>query len=898
VRLALSIFASALLALTALAPGAGADPSEYGIESVSTEASTNQAGGHPDFTVSFALKRESGGELPATTRDISIDLPPGLLGNPNAVPKCSAAQLVSTDINDETNQTGCPQASQIGVSDVELFKNGSLVPLSEPVYNMESPGGDAVARFGFIADFYPIFIDAHLRSDDDYGVTVTVDGASALAPLLSSSTTIWGVPASEAHDTQRITAYEAVHCNGVPCTAPGGVRRPSGLVPAPFVVNPTRCGVAREVRVTAVSYALPGSPATKSAPLPPISGCGQLGFEPKLTATPTSHETASPSGLDVTVTVPQDETVNGFATSQIEDARVQLPRGMTIASGAADGLAACDAAQAGYKSRQPAHCPEAAKLATAQIDVPELPRPLRAAVYQRSPEAGHLFRIWLIADDLGAHLALPGDLEVDKQNGQISSLFLDLPQAPLRELELHFFGGARGPLATPDACGAYSTHFEFTPWSGGSPVGGDAPMQIDEGCDAGGFSPHLAAGSANPLAGAFAPFVTELTREADEQNISQVEITLPRGVLAKLAGVALCGGADAVSGDCPAASRVGGAVVASGPGPSPLWLPQPGREPITVYLAGRYGRAPYSLVVRALAQAGPFDLGTVVNRVGLYVSPTTAQVTARTDPLPQMLEGVPVTYRTIHVDIDRPSFAVNPTSCEQALVKANLTSSRGTAAAASSRFQVGGCAGLGFGPSLSMRLTGATDRGAHPALRAVLKTRPRDANIAAAQVALPHSEFLEQAHIRTICTRVQFAADTCPSGSVYGHAKAFTPLLARPLEGPVYLRSSSHTLPDLVVALRGQVDFDLVGRIDSVRGGLRTTFARTPDAAVTKFVLTMQGGAKGLLVNSRNLCQAQSRSTVLLDGQNGKSIERHPLLQNDCSGSSGRGKRTSRTESR
>ena len=156
---------------------------------------------------------------------------------------------------------------------------------------------------------------------------------------------------------------------------------------------------------------------------------------------------------------------------------------------------------------------------------------------------------------------------------------------------------------------------------------------------------------------------------------------------------------------------------------------------------------------------------------------------------------------------------------------------------------------------------------------------------------LPHSEFIEQEHINNPCTRVQFALNHCPLGSIYGIAKAFTPLLDEPLEGPVYLRSSNNLLPDLVVDLHGQVDVELVGRIDSVKGRIRTSFESVPDAPVTKFILQMQGGKKGLIVNSRNLCASKNRAAVQFTGQNGKRHDFRPVVKADCKGKKGKGKK-------
>jgi len=322
--------------------------------------------------------------------------------------------------------------------------------------------------------------------------------------------------------------------------------------------------------------------------------------------------------------------------------------------------------------------------------------------------------------------------------------------------------------------------------------------------------------------------------------------------------------------------------VASGPGPAPLWLPQPGKSPTAVYLSGPYKGAPYSLVVKVPAQAGPFDLGVVATRAAIHVDPNTAEVTVVSDPLPQILSGVPVTYRHIHVEVSRPEFALNPTNCSPMAVKAKVLSNQGAVATPQSRFQVGGCADLAFEPRLSLRLYGKTNRSAHPKLKAVLKARPGDANFTRAQVALPRSIFLDQSHIKTVCTRVQFAADACPEDSVYGKVRAVTPLLDEPLEGLVYLRSSSNLLPDLVAALRGQVSFNLVGRIDSVRGGIRSTFENVPDAPVSSFELEFQGGSKSLLEVSRNLCKRPGRADLAFDAQNGLRYNQRLPLKTGC----------------
>jgi hypothetical protein len=877
----------ALLLMAAALPALATAATEFGFRpgSVGVSESSTVAGAHPDLTVEFEMNSEENGEPVATTDNIKIAMPAGLTGNPNTVAHCTLLQLMNTDVESPGNESSCPPDSQVGVTEVILFnQNGGTQSLVEPIFNMEPPNdGHTVARLGFYAKFFPTLANIRLRSDGDYGLTTSIEGIGSFIPLLSATTTIWGVPADKSHDPLRITPYEALACGGSPCTAPGGEPRESGLVPAPFLSNATRCGVPQHFELSAISYAEPNLTSTESIDLPGLTGCGKLGFAPSFSAVPTSREAAAPTGLDVDLSVPQDETVGGRSSSQLRDAKVVLPRGMTIATGAADGLASCSAQQAGYKSTESAHCPAAAKIGTAEIDVPELSRVIEGSVYQRTPEPGHLFRIWLTADELGIHLALPGEIELNPDNGQITSLFLETPQAPVRDFKLHFKSGPRAPLANPSRCGQYQTAYEFTPWNGGAPVLGEAPMTIDQGCAGGGFDPKLSAGSTRSIAGAFAPFLTQLTRQAAEQNISGVEVTLPRGVLAKLAGVPLCDAAAAGLGACADSTQIGAINVAAGPGPSPLWLPQPGKPPTAVYLAGPYKGAPYSLVIKVPAQAGPFDLGDVVTRAGIYVDPETVQATVRSDPLPQFLQGVPVSYRTIQIGIDRQGFAVNPTNCAKKGTTAVMTSAQGASASATSPFQVGECQRLPFKPKLSLRLKGKSNRGAHPSLRAILTMPPRSANIARASVALPSTEFIDQAHFRTICTRVQFAADQCPAGSTYGQATATSPLLGYPVHGPVYLRSGPHKLPDLALRLRGpgsqSIEAVVTARVDSVNGGLRTTFESVPDVPISKVVVSMQGGHKGLFQNSTNICREPHRATVGFTAQSGKTNDFKTPLQ-------------------
>jgi len=876
----LAILASAIFAVSASAAG---EFEKFAVESASASLSTTQAGAHADLTTTFSLTRTEGGVPYGRTRDVEVVLPPGMIGNPQVLPRCTA-----TELGARNEESECPVASQVGITEVRVIEPTSAVFL-EPVYSMKPPAGsDIVARFGFYAALWPAFINVRV-DPTDYSLVASIEGAPSIAGLLEATTTIWGVPAAPSHDGLRLTPLEAIE-HEVP---PGG--RAAGLPEAPFLSNPTDCSLQRHLTVTARSYQLPDSPSRLTVPFPQITGCGKLNFSPAFSVAPTNPEAAAPTGIDATLRIPQDESPGSLATSTMRGATVTLPDGMAINPAAGDGLEACSAEQVDFGQNKASACPEAAKIGSVEIEVPALEETLHGAVYQRTPEPGHLFRFWLVTDEQGVHLKLPAEIEANSLTGQVTTHFDGIPaldgnpQVPFSELRLHVFGGPRAPLSTPDHCGSFQTHFSFLPWSGKPAVVGDAPMQITSGCGKGGFKPGLSAGTLSTEGGEYSPFSFTLTRSDGEANPQTIALHMPQGLLAKLGGVPLCSDDAAQSGDCPADAKIGSVTASAGVGGAPLWIPQPGKAPTAAYLAGPYKGAPYSVVSVVPAQAGPFDLGTVVNRAGIEVDPETALATVKTDPLPQILQGVPVSYRTIHVGVDRKDFTLNPTSCARKQIAATVTAANGTTAEPVDGFQATDCAKLPYGPELKLAFKGSTKRTGNPAVQAVLTQNPHQANTRAATVLLPASEFIDNAHINFPCTRVQFNAGNCPKASILGHAKAVSPLLSKPLTGPVYFRSNGgdRELPDLVADLRGQIHITLVGYIDSVRVGaesarVRTRFAHVPDAPVTKFTMNLFGGRRGLIENSIDLCRSPRRAEFRFEAQNGKNRLTRPRVKTRC----------------
>jgi hypothetical protein len=861
---------------------------ELGTETSILGAPSRQAGAHPDFhiQVRVPMTEVNGLKTPdGSLRDIKVTLPAGMVGNPTAVGTCAPGQLVG-------GAGGafpvCPVASQIGTAKMILssaFTSSGEDFVETQLYNMETTEGPAVFGLNFLGAVALIRGQVDPR---DYRVSTITAHISQGLPLLGVDLTIWGVPGDPSHDAKRVNTREEAFSVPTPSPSPR----------VPFMTSPTSCPVGPvATEVEADSWENPGAFSVASVSsdmngIPfQIEGCERLGFDPKVTIAATSHRALSPTGVDVHIEVPQSEAPDGLATAQVKKTVVTLPQGFAISSSAAAGQAACSQAEIGIGTNDPPTCPASSKLGAVRIKTPLLKEELEGGVYlaqQKSNPFGSDYAMYIAAKGPGFYLKLSGKIEADPVTGQVTTIFDNQPQLPYEDLTLTLRGGSNAPLVAP-ACGSYMAKVQMTSWASSEPVELESPLSVNEGCSDGTFSPGLKAGTKNPVGGSFSPFVLQVTRQDGEQNLSKIQATLPPGLLAKLSGVPLCSDAQAATGDCPSGSQVGRTVVGVGAGSNPIYVPEAGKSPTAVYLAGPYKDAPYSLVVKVPAQAGPFDLGTVVVRNALKVDPFTTQVTAESDPLPQILEGIPISYRDVRVEVDRPDFTVNPTNCSQFAVTSSLTSATGQTASPKAPFAAANCERLAFKPHLKLQLKGSTKRTGQPALKAVL-TYPQKgayANIARAQVSLPGSEFLEQTNLNKTCTRPVLLEGNCPKSAVYGRAKAWSPLLEKPLEGPVYLVGGfGYQLPALVADLGGQIRVILKGKIDSGRDhGLRTTFETVPDARVSRFVLQMKGGKKyGLLINSEDICEKPQKLKAAFTAQNGKTDTFEQKIATGCGG--------------
>jgi hypothetical protein len=866
-----------------------------------------QAGAHPygaiaALHVNTRLAADGRILTSGDLRDSRVDLPPGFVGNPLITKRCPQNALV-----DEGNGLCNHSESQIGDIQVMLRKFGGLIPqeLQAAIDNDVPPKGYPAQFTGIFTGVVPQGIVASLRSDEDFGV-------SALAPNVSNLEKVYGA---------------IVFLHGFPAGAAG----------KPFFSNPTNCneGVA-EGRSPAVKSStrswIVGDVFSNALvdPQPLVVGCNLLDFKPEFTFQPSTERAATGTAGTALLSIDQSALTDPdrLATAHLKKSVVALPEGVVLNPAAADGLQACSTQQIGLKGTgfpEPnpirfdmSHpsCPDGSKIGTAEVVTPLLDAPLAGTVYLAAQDDNpfkSLLAMYLVVDDeqTGTLLKLPGLVSPDASTGQLTATFDNNPQLPFSSLKLNFRGsGPRSTLATPDICGKYTTKGTFTPWSApesGPPAQTEDSFNITTGVGGSASCPQtkaqrtfalgFEAGTTNPVAGGHSPFTLRITRPDGNQELNTVSVSTPPGFAATLKGVDICsdaavaaagaasrtGKAEMQNPSCPASSQVGTTTIGAGVGSNPFYV-KTGK----VYLTGPFKGAPLSFAFIVPAVAGPFDLGVQVVRTALRVNPVNAQITAESDPIPQILKGIPLQIRDVRVDIDRPGFALNPTNCEAMAVSGQVTGGSGAVANLSNRFQVGNCEALGFKPDLTLQLHGGTKRGKYQRVIATVTAREGDASLSRAAVTFPHSAFLAQEHLDKVCTRIQFAAKACPAGSIYGYARGITPLLDESVQGPVYLRSNpEHELPDLVAALRGPdrlpIEVELQIRTDSKDGGIRNTVDIVPDVPVSMFTMEIKGGKHALIVNSRDLCKGKKqKATVRFNAQNGKVRNFRTVVKNDC----------------
>jgi uncharacterized repeat protein (TIGR01451 family) len=761
-------------------------------------------------------------------RDVVVDLPLGFVGSALSTPTCTLAELSSS--------SGCPSATRVGHI---LSEPTGAASVDSAIFNLVPEHGDA-AEFGYVDRLSTSHV-LHARvvdSSQGYVLQVTASEVPEVN-LASVTTTFFGNPAAKdgSGDAAAALFTNPSSCSGEPLTTTAYVdswNDPGGFTAegTPDLGNPAWKEVTTE------------SPA--------VTECNLLQFNPTVSVQPETTAADSPTGLNFELKMPSNEEPAGLATPPIRNATVTLPAGVSINPGAADGLQACSPAQIALGSVSEPACPEASKIGTVEATTPLLPGSLPGSIFvatQNENPFDTLLAGYIVINDplTDIVIKLPGKISLDSQTGQITGSFDDNPQFPVNDLKLHFFGGARGVLATPEACGSFQTTGDLSPWS--APDSGPDAMfsdsfAITSGCVSG-FSPQFMAGAANSQAGAYSPVTLSFSRSDTDQQLQAINATFPPGLLAKLAGVTQCSNADASAGTCPASSQIGTVMTGVGPGSHQLFLPG------QLYLTGPYEGAPFGEVAVVPAIAGPFNLGDVVVRGAIRVSPTTAQVSVSSDPFPTIVDGIPTRLRKVEVVLNRPGFTFNPTSCNPMTMAATISSTGGLQVPVASRFQVGNCNQLPFKPVLSASTKAKTSKAGGASLEVKVATKPGEANIGKIDVSLPVSLPTRLTTLQKACTEAQFAANPggCPTKSVVGTATAITPDLASPLVGPAYLVShGGAAFPDVVVVLQGEgITVELTGNTDIKKGITYSRFEAIPDAPVSSFALTFPQGTDSLL---------------------------------------------------
>ena len=942
----------ALVSLVFAASALASASEEFGVSSFTmrvTDAGGNlytQAGGHPyEATTTINIASHPNGEVVdgidkeepnEQVKALNVDLPPGFIGDPQAVPHCPI---------EAASFGGCPVDTQVGTYEAKLYGVGSnrggvfsVVPehgypaefALAPILGSLDPGPPARMVGGV-----PEFLYAGVRTGAGYSVQVSTPSIPE-GGITSVSVTFWGVPADPSHDPQR--GEVCVSSGGVGAESCAGGGQASGSPPVPFLTNPTDCAAGPKVTTLETdSWVAPATYLTYSATSPAVSGCDLLAFNPSLSVAPSpaaeggTTQADEPSAYTVNLSVPQSEDPSGLATPELRDATVTMPAGVSVSPSAAEGLVGCQEAGAeginlteeqingaghedGEPHAVPGHCPAASTLGTVEVFTPLLPdgpdesAPLQGHIYLAQPKCGNagqpactqasatngeLYGLYLEVEGSGVILKLKGSGSANPANGQLTASFTENPQLPFNDLKLHFNGGPRAPFANPAWCAAATTTSSLSAWSEGAEgtplatpssvfdvdfngAGGACPASVP-------FAPTLSAGTTSIAAGAFTPFTVTFTRGDRQQTLSQIALTTPVGLLGMVSKVPQCPEAQANAGSCSAASQIGTTTVAAGAGPHPFYVSG------QVYLTGPYKGAPFGLSIVVPANAGPFHLGNVIVRAAIDVNPATAALTVTSDPLPQIIDGVPLRLQSVNVTVNRPEFMLNPTDCTASSVAATLTGDQGARAGVTSPFDVGGCASLPFKPRFSASTAGKASKagGASLDVKVSSKGGPQagggEANIRSVKVDLPKQLPSRLTTLQKACLAATFEANpaSCPKESDVGTATAVTPILAHPLSGPAYLVShGGAAFPDLEIVLQGEgITLILDGKTDIKKGITSSTFRTVPDAPISSFELRLPTGKYSILgayvpaSANYNLCGTSLAMPTIITAQNGAVIK-------------------------
>jgi uncharacterized repeat protein (TIGR01451 family) len=896
----------------------GSTPAGFGIAagSTSTGLSSTQAGAHADLTTTIGFNtRDKEGKLAGSLpKEIVDELPPGFAGDLVDTPQCQVAVFERGE---------CPIETQVGMQTL-TFASPTQVVYTSAVYNLAPDPGD-VAKLGFSAVAGAAYVQGDVTvRPGDYGLQTRFQNLNqSIVELDSVSLTVWGVPTAAVHNPWRWNGLPSTGgAFGASSTNP---LVPYLSNPTSCTAEPVDATIAasswsepeREVSAQMGVGPFAGCdrlvlPATLTAEVTSDAAYSPTGLD---VDTNVSQTYANAEGLATSalkrevVTLPEGMTVNP-------------------SSGAGLGACTeAEYAQEGVQYIAGQGCPPQSRLASVKIVTPALKEEITGSAFLAEPaprgalEPGKnpfnsLLALYLIAraPARGVLIKAPGEVEPNLQTGRLVTTFGPTPEfggipaspglAPLPAslITFSFNSGATAPLVTPPVCGSYTATAELTPYS--NPEGAPLqplipPFSINQGvaggpCPAGGgaggipFAPQIVAGTLDNDAGSYSPLDVRIIRNDGEQEITGFAQQFPLGLTANLTGVPFCteaeialartknGAEEEAEPACPAQSEIGHTIADAGVGP--VLAQAPGK----IYMAGPYEGAPFSAVAITSADVGPFDLGTVVVHLPLEINPETAQVSipsGQADQIPHIIKGIVIHIRDIRVYIDRPGFALNPTNCDPQTFAATVIGggadptnpADNDPVTVTNPFQAADCQSLKFAPKFTVSTSGKTSKADGASLTAKL-TYPagslgQDANIKQVKVELPKQLPSRLTTLQKACTAAQFNANPagCPAASLIGTAKAVTPIIPVPLEGPAYFVShGGEAFPDLEIVLQGYgVKIILTGNTFISKAGITSsTFKTVPDQPITSFELTLPEGPYSALAANENLCATTKTVTA------------------------------------
>jgi hypothetical protein len=866
-----------LLLLVSATPAASASSFEIEPGSFSATLSGDRAGEHADLKAEFTIGQEPPNTPTGYVKGMELRLPPGLVADPGATPRCAMSVVLAE---------ACPSEDAVGVAELRTVEP----PLFETahkstvfVYSID-PYPEEPAAFAFLIAGSPVRLDASLQRTDGYRLSMSALDVSDARPLLSARITLWGVPADH---NGRSCHYNEV-AEEEECVKFGGRGKGAQL---PFLSNPVACAATLESNLMVDSWQEPGVPGKLArSEVPAMTECEGLQFEPSISVKPVKPEEAQarePSGYEIAVRMPSNQLPEDSAPADLRNARLALPTGIVVSPSGTNGLQACSEAQFELKHSEGTECPPASQIGDTTITTPLLTKPLEGQVFLGSPECGpctsqdaqegKMIHVLVQATGSGVFAKLTGSISVDPTTGGLTLAIQESPQLPVEELKLILYGGPQALLANPSECGpALRGAAQLTSYSSSVPSEVSGTPFALMGCGAPQFAPTLAAGTVSNLAATSSSAVVSISRTDQDQSLERFTVQMPPGLLGLLSTVPPCPQAAAQANACPAASQVGDVTVTAGPGSEPLYLKG------AAFLTGPQDGAPFGLSIVVPAQAGPIDLGTIAIKSGIQVNPTTAALTIASDSLPQSLAGIPLQIRNVTLDIDRQGFIVNPTNCRPMAIDATLAGAQGSTSTAAQHFQAAGCAKLAFKPKLTALAAAKTTRLGGAYVHVKLASQAGQANIAKVKLDFPKALPSRLSTLQGACREATFRADPagCPASSVLGSGAVTTSFLRGLLSGPVYLVShGERAFPDLDAVLQGEgVTLILTGAAGFANGISSDSFRSLPDAPISTLDLMFPAGPHSAFAANANLCNRKLAMGTEITGQNGAVIKQTNVI--------------------